>query len=132
MRTQRNIVVVDDDSSILRAIENLLDANGFATELFASAEEFLDRRAATQVDCLLLDINLSVMSGIELQRQLAACGSKLPVIFMTGLDDEAIRREALMAGGVACLRKPFTVRQLIDAIERAGLLDRNGSPVINA
>ena len=125
MQKQRNIVaVVDDDPSMLRATENLLDANGFATELFASAEDFLDRGAATQVDCLLLDIDLGGMSGIELRRQLAASGSKLPVIFMTALDDEAILREALMAGCVACLRKPFTARQLIDAIEKAGLLDR--------
>jgi FixJ family two-component response regulator len=103
-----------------RAAENLLDASGFATELFASAEEFLDRKAATHVDCLLLDIDLGGMSGIELRRRLADSGSKLPVIFMTGLDDEAILRQALMAGCIACLRKPFTARQLVDAIEKAG------------
>ena len=118
MRKRQNIVVVDDDPSMRRAAENLLDANGFATELFASAEDFLNRKAATKVDYLLLDIHLGGMSGIEMQRQLAASGSKVPVIFMTALDDDAIHRQALMAGCVAYLRKPFTVRQLMDAIEK--------------
>ena len=121
MQKRRNMVaVVDDDPRMRKAAENLLDASGFATELFASAEDFLDRGAATRVDYLLLDIDLGGMSGIELRRQLTASGSKLPVIFMTALDDKAILREALMAGCVACLRKPFTARQLIDATEKAG------------
>jgi FixJ family two-component response regulator len=118
MRKWRSIAVVDDDPSMRRAAEDLLDASGFATELFASAEDFLDRAAATQVDCLLLDIDLGGMSGIELGRQLAASGSKLPVIFMTALDDEEILRQALIAGCIAFLRKPFTAHQLIDAIEK--------------
>jgi Response regulator len=120
MQQRRNIVaVVDDDPSMRAAAENLLEASGFATELFASAEDFLDREAATHVDCLLLDIDLGGMSGIELRRQLAASGCQLPVIFMTALDDEAIHREALIAGCLASLRKPFTARQLLDAIEKA-------------
>ena len=115
---KRCIAVVDDDPSMLRAADSLLDASGFATELFASAEEFLDRGAASQVDCVLLDIGLGGISGIELSRQLAASGTKLPVIFMTALDNEAILRQAKTAGS-ACLRKPFTARQLNDAIEKA-------------
>ena len=123
MQKRRKIVaIVDDDPRMRRATENLLDASGFATELFASAEDFLDRGAKIQVDYLLLDIDLGGMSGIELRRQLTASGSTLPVIFMTGLDDKAILRQALMAGcvGVACLGKPFTARQLTDAIAKAG------------
>jgi FixJ family two-component response regulator len=118
MRKRRRIVaIVDDDPSMLKAAEILLDAHGFETKSFASAEEFLDRGAATQVDFLLLDIHLGGMSGIELRRQLKGAGSTLPVIFMTALDGEAIRAEALEAGCVACLGKPFLARQLIDAIE---------------
>jgi CheY-like chemotaxis protein len=113
------VAVVDDDPSMLRAAEDLLDAHGFATKVFASAEEFLDRGAANQVDCLLLDIHLGGMSGIELRHQLTASGSTLSVIFMTAIDGEAIREEALKAGCVAYLRKPFLARQLIDAIEKA-------------
>lgn len=120
MRKRRKIVaIVDDDPSMLRATENLLDAHGVATEVFASAEEFLDRGATTQVDCLLLDIHLGGVSGIELRHQLKASGCALPVIFMTALDDEATRALALAAGCVAYLRKPFEGCQLIDAIEKA-------------
>jgi FixJ family two-component response regulator len=120
MPKRRKIVaVVDDDPSMLKAAESLLDAHGFATMGFASAEEFLDRGAVTQVDCLLLDIHLGGLSGIELLRRLKNSGSTLPVIFMTGLDDEAISEQALKAGCVAFLRKPFQARQLIDAIKKA-------------
>jgi FixJ family two-component response regulator len=114
---QRKIVaVVDDDPDMLRAAEDLLGARGFATIAFASAEDFLDRGAATQVDYLLLDIHLGGMSGIELRRQLRASGSTLPIIFMTALDDETIPE---LTGGVTCLRKPFPAHQLFEAIEKA-------------
>ena len=98
---------------MLNAAESLLDAQGFATMVFASAEEFLDRGA------VLLDIHLGGVSGIELRQRLKDSRSTLPVIFMTGLDDEAMREQALKAGCVAFLRKPFQARQLIDAIKKA-------------
>ncbi len=116
---QKTVAVVDDDSSMLGATRDLLEARGFATRLFASAEEFLARGAATAVDCLLLDIQLGGMSGIALRRELEASGSGLPVIFMTGLDDEGTRSEAQKVGFVAFLRKPYSARQLFDAIEKA-------------
>jgi FixJ family two-component response regulator len=118
-KRQRIVAVVDDDPSMLRATETLLDAHGFTTEVFASAEEFLARGAASQVDCLLLDIHLGGMSGIELRQKLTASGSALPVIFMTALDDETTRRQAQQAGCVAYLRKPHPAGQLIDAINKA-------------
>ena len=119
LKRRKIVAVVDDDPSMLNAAESLLDAQGFATMVFASAEEFLDRGAATQVDCLLLDIHLGGVSGIELRQRLKDSGSMLPVIFMTALDDEAMRGQALKAGCVAFLRKPFQARQLIDAIKKA-------------
>ena len=119
LKRRKIVAVVDDDPSMLNAAESLLDAQGFATMVFASAEEFLDHGAATQVDCLLLDIHLGGMSGIELRRRLKDSGSMLPVIFMTALDDQHIREQALKAGYVAFLRKPFQARQLIDAIQKA-------------
>ena len=120
MPKRRKIVaVVDDDPSMLNAAESLLDAQGFATMVFASAEDFLDSGAATQVDCLLLDIHLGGVSGIELRQRLEDSRSTLPVIFMTGLDDEAMREQTLKAGCVAFLRKPFQARQLIEAIKKA-------------
>lgn len=120
MRKRRIIVaVVDDDPSMLKAAEDLLDAHGCAASLFTSAEEFLASELVTRADCLLLDIHLGGLSGIELRRQLKSSRPALPVIFMTALDDEPMRREALQAGCVACLRKPFPARQLFDAIEKA-------------
>ena len=120
MPKERKIVaVVDDDPSMLSAAGHLLSAHGFGTDVFASAEDFLIRGAAAKVDYLLLDIHLGGMSGIELRRRLKDSGSALPVIFMTALDDEAVHDEAIFVGCVACLRKPFSARQLIDAIEKA-------------
>jgi FixJ family two-component response regulator len=120
MPTQRKIVgIIDDDPSMLTAAENLLDAHGFATKSFASAEEFLASGSTPKIHCLLLDIHLGGMSGVDLFHYLEAKGSGLPVVFMTALDNEAVRQQALAAGGVACLRKPFAARDLIGAIGRA-------------
>jgi FixJ family two-component response regulator len=120
MSTRRKVVtVVDDDPTMLKAIARLLGAKGFDVEAFASAEAFLAGGTATKATCLILDIHLSGMSGIELRHRLAASGSRLPVIFITALDDEATRREAMKAGCVAFLRKPFLSRLLLDAIEKA-------------
>jgi len=113
------IAVVDDDSSMLKAIERLLGAYGFNTRVFSSAEAFLDSRAANEAVCLVLDIHLHGISGIELGQRLKAVRSKLPVIFITATDDEVIHREAIELGGVACLQKPFSPDSLISAINKA-------------
>jgi FixJ family two-component response regulator len=121
MQERRKVVaIVDDDPSMLRATKDLLNAHGYLTAVFPSAEEFLASKLAPEADYLLLDIHLTGMSGIELQRQLKASHSAVPVIFMTALDDETIRQQAVETGCVACLRKPFPARYLFDAIERAG------------
>jgi FixJ family two-component response regulator len=120
MQKRRTIVaVVDDDPSMLKAAGDLLDAHGLTACVFVSAEEFLASGAAAQVNCVLLDIHLGGLSGIELRQQLKLSRPALPIIFMTALDDERIRRQALQSGCVTCLRKPFPARQLIDAIEKA-------------
>jgi FixJ family two-component response regulator len=110
------VAIVEDDASMLKALKRLLLAHGFATEAHTSAEAFLDGIGASRAGCLVLDINLGGISGIDLQRRLAAAGSKLPIILMTAVDSEAIRREGTEAGCVAYLRKPFPARRLIDAI----------------
>jgi FixJ family two-component response regulator len=119
MPTPKMIAVVDDDASMLKSIERLLGAYGFATKVFASAEAFLDLDAAADVDCLLIDIHLGGMSGIDLRRHLTASGCKLPVIFMTAFDDEATRMQAKSAGCIAFLHKPFVANLLLGAIEQA-------------
>jgi FixJ family two-component response regulator len=112
---------VDDDASMLKGIERLLGAYGFVTKGFASAEALLNLDGLADVDCLLLDIHLGGMSGIDLRRRLTAAGCKLPVIFMTAFDDEATRMQAQSAGCVAFLHKPFVANLLIGAIEQAAL-----------
>jgi len=113
------VAVVDDDASMLKAAAELLNANGFAVSLFGSAEEFLGSDAASKVDCLLLDIHLGGLSGIELRQRLKFSQPELPVIFMTALDDEKIRQQAIAAGCIACLLKPFPARQLIEALAKS-------------
>ena len=116
---QRVVAVIDDDVDILKAIGRLLKAHGFRLESFASAEAFLARDSAHELACLVLDIHLGGISGIELQRRLKASGCRLPIIFITAIVDDATRREAMAAGCVAYLRKPFAARLLIDAIGNA-------------
>jgi FixJ family two-component response regulator len=120
MRKQQRIAVVDDDQGLLAGLQTLLDARGFASEIFTSAEAFLDfYSTAIDIDCLLLDLHLGGMSGIELRRQLKASGSTIPVIFMTARDNDAIRRQAFEEGCIAYLRKPFPSRLLFEAIDKA-------------
>jgi FixJ family two-component response regulator len=118
-KPRKIIAIVDDDPGTLDAIGLLLDAHGLEVRAFDSAEAFLERDVVEQVDCLLLDIHLGGLSGIELRHRLEASGSSLPVIFMTGLDDAATREQALRAGCVAYLLKPVLARQLMDAIHKA-------------
>lgn len=113
------MVVVDDDAMMLKSIERLLNACGFTTELYSSAEAFLARTVRSLAACLLLDIHLGGMSGIELRRRLEASGCTLPVIFMTAFDDDATRQAAMEAGCVAFLRKPFPAPSLLGAIRTA-------------
>jgi FixJ family two-component response regulator len=116
---QKIVAVVDDDPSILKAIERLLSARGFQVETWLSAEAFLAGGASSYANCLLLDIHLSQMSGLELRRQLANSGCTAPIIFMTGNHDERTRQEALKAGCADFLRKPFSSHILFAAIARA-------------
>jgi FixJ family two-component response regulator len=113
------VVVVDDDAIMLKGVERLLTAYGFDTEVFTSAEAFLECGAAREATCLVLDIHLGGMSGIELRHRLAASGSTVPIIFMTAFDDEVTHKEAVDAGCIAYLQKPFLAHLLIDAIENA-------------
>lgn len=117
----RTIAVVDDNASMLQGLSRLLSAHGFQVRTFASAELFLDGLDTSEADCLLLDIHLGGISGIELHRKLTASGSDLPIIFMTANDNAATRQEAFDTGCIAYLRKPFRASALIEAINRAGV-----------
>ena len=113
------VIVVDDNEGLLKSVSRLLARHGVESRTFASAEALLESDCAPTATCLLLDIHLGGISGIELRRRLAASGSKRPVIFMTANDDEATRNEAMDAGCIAYLRKPFAQHVLLDAISKA-------------
>jgi FixJ family two-component response regulator len=113
------IIVVDDDPSVLKSVGRLLNANGFETRLFSSAEAYKAEAGATGVACLILDIQLGAVSGLDLQRELLGAGSPVPVIFITASDSEATRRSAVEVGCIACLPKPFTATSLMEAVNKA-------------
>ena len=119
LTTTKIVAVVEDDASMLKGLANLLSVHGFATELYSSAEEYLTCAAESEAVCLLLDIHLGGISGIELTRRLAASGSRLPIIFMTATEDEKLQEEVMAAGCVAYLCKPFLASTLVEALNRA-------------
>ena len=116
---RKTIAVVDDDSLMLQALTRLLKAQGFDVQAYSTAKAFLDGDAVNEVDCLVLDIGLKGMSGIELARRINADGLAVPVIFITGLNTEEVHAEAMKTGCIAYLRKPFPARRLLSAIETA-------------
>ena len=120
MSTSRtSIAVVDDDVSFARAISRLLRASGFDVRSFESADAFLGAAPLRQPDCLVCDLRLGGMSGLELQESLAASGSALPIVFVTAHDETEARAQAQRRGCVAYLRKPVGGSELLGAIAQA-------------
>lgn len=111
------VYVVDDDASIRRALERLLRSAGYYALTFASGEEFLQSTVAPGKGCLILDIRLPGMTGLELQEELASRGAMNPVIFMTAHDNPQWQEKAYKVGAIAYLRKPFREQSLLDAVE---------------
>src|SRR3981081_4649744 len=119
------VFVVDDDPSLSRAIQRLVESVGLQVELFGSAEEFLQTQRPDVTSCLVLDIRLPKISGLELQRQLADSNIHIPVIFITAHGDIPMTARAVKAGAVEFLSKPFRDQDLLDAIQHA--LDRDAT-----
>ena len=119
MSSRRLILVLDDDMSVLRALERLLKAREFDVESFHTIDGFMQRANLREATCLVLDINLNGFSGIELKRKITETGIAPPVIFITARDDDVTRRAALSVGCAAYLLKPFSSRDLVAAIEAA-------------
>jgi FixJ family two-component response regulator len=115
----RKIYVVDDDPSVRRALKRLFTSAATEAETFASAEEFLKKFNSNQPACLVLDIYLSGMTGIELYHQLLKSGQRIPVVFVTAQDTEALREEVKELSGGNLLRKPFTQQSMLSAIQEA-------------
>ena len=113
------VCVVDDDFLARESTTRLLRSFKFDVKALASAEEFLNSDCLAETACLILDVRMPGMSGLELQRQLAVSNSDLPIIFITAHEDEDQRRQALEAGAVAFLYKPLFEEALLDAIDTA-------------
>lgn len=113
------VYVVDDDESIRRALKRLLRSMGYHSVTFDSAEELMEKTSSLSRGCLVLDIRLPGMTGLDLQEKLASSGVKVPVIFMTAHDNPQWRERAKKAGAIAYLKKPFDEQSLIGAIEVA-------------
>src|SRR5882724_1058982 len=113
------VSIVDDDVSVRRSTRRLLRSSGFRAEAFASAEEFLNSGCAGETACVILDLRMPGMNGLELQRRLCQNGHRVPIIFLSAQASEEEERSALSAGAIRFLRKPISKEALLNAIRDA-------------
>jgi FixJ family two-component response regulator len=113
------VSVVDDDESVRESLPDLLREFGFASQAFSSAEAFLSSDYVNETRCLVLDVSMPGMSGLDLYRELKLRGKRIPVIFMTAKKNETVRPQVLEQGAVECLFKPFSEKVLLDALNAA-------------
>jgi FixJ family two-component response regulator len=121
----RVVFVVDDDGSMRESLTDLIRSVGLRVETFASAQEFLRSKRLDVPSCLVLDVRLKGVSGLDLQKRMAEGGVEIPIIFITGHGDIPMTVQAMKAGAVEFLTKPFRDQDLLDAIEQALERDRN-------
>jgi FixJ family two-component response regulator len=117
--TSKMIAIVDDDDSIRSALQGLLESAELSAQSFASAEEFLKSGQRHQIACLITDIRMPGMSGLELQAKLNSERCKIPIIFITAHGDEKLRMQALRAGAVEFMAKPFDDEALLESVRVA-------------
>jgi len=113
------IFVVDDDASVRRSLTRVMTSAGYAVEAFASAREFLAREPFVGPCCVVLDVRMPGLTGLDLQEALAGAGHRMPIVFITGHGDISMSVKAMKGGAVDFLTKPFDVENLLDAIQRA-------------
>jgi len=113
------ISIVDDDDAVRNSLDDLIRSIGFRTQGFPSAEAFLSSHQARATACLILDVRMPGMNGLDLQRQMVAADWRIPIIFITSHADDGARARALNAGAVDFLYKPFREEELVNAIDAA-------------
>jgi FixJ family two-component response regulator len=118
------VFIVDDDRAMRQAIQDLVESVGLRAECFATGLEFLNKKRTPDPSCLVLDVRLPQMSGLDFQRKLADLGLSIPIIFITAHGDIPMSVRALKSGAVEFLTKPFRDQDLLDAIQQALQLDR--------
>jgi len=121
---QQTVFIVDDDPAICESLSDLMESAGLAARKFSSAEQFLEACTPALAGCLVLDVRLPGMTGMELQQKLVKSGLAIPIIIMTAHGDIPMVRNAMKAGAVEFLTKPFQDEELLTAIEQAFALDR--------
>ena len=119
MSTAPMISIVDDDESVREATKALVRSMGYDAFTFASAEEFLDSNQVHDASCIITDLQMPGLSGVELQKRLIAKGCRVPVIFVTAFPNERTRKDVLDAGAIGFLSKPFSDESLVQCLERA-------------
>jgi FixJ family two-component response regulator len=119
MDTGSIVSLVDDDESVRESLPDLLREFGFTARAFSSAEEFLASDCIDRTQCLILDIAMPGMTGIDLQRELSCRRQVIPIVFITAYGDEAVRQRLLSQGAVECLFKPFSDTALLQALNAA-------------
>ena len=110
------ISIVDDDEGVRQAVKSLIDSVGFRAEVFDSGEMFLNSPYLSQTDCLITDVRMPGMSGLELQDRLSATGRSIPIVFISAHEDKEARARGLRAGAIDFLQKPFSEDSLLGAI----------------
>ncbi|MBZ9605902.1 response regulator transcription factor [Phyllobacterium chamaecytisi] len=118
MSNLKSIAVVEDDASLRAALENLIGAHGLDVHGFANAEAFLAQRDSVEIDCLITDVQMNGMGGVELFLTLRRSGDTMPTIFITAFEDERIHRQVMAAGATAYFKKPFDCEDVIECIEQ--------------
>jgi FixJ family two-component response regulator len=118
------VFVVDDDAAVRRSLDNLIRSVGLRAETFASAQEFLSSKRPEVPGCVVLDVRLPGLSGLDLQKRMAEADMEIPIIFITGHGDIPMTVQAMKAGAVEFLTKPFREQDLLDAIQQALERDR--------
>ena len=117
--TTNLVTIVDDDESVREALKGFLQSAGFAAEVFSSATDLLGSNVLAKTSCLIVDVHMPVMTGLELQRRLGNSRFRIPMIFITARDDPQARAQAVKAGAIDFLQKPFAADALLGAIHAA-------------
>jgi FixJ family two-component response regulator len=121
---RRTVFIIDDDRGMRQAVQDLVESVGLRAESFATGQEFLNKRRTSDPSCLVLDVRLPQMSGLDFQRKLADFGMHIPIVFITAHGDIPMSVRALKSGAVEFLTKPFRDQDLLDAIQQALQRDR--------
>jgi len=130
--TEKGLIsIVDDDESVRKALKRLFKSVGLRVEAFASAEDFLSLASPQHTACLVLDLRLPGMSGLELQAKLLSANCHIPIVFISAHGDQQARKQALAAGAIDFLQKPFSEKALFDAINSALVIQNRGASKID-